>query len=169
MPFTPYHFGAHACASLPFQRQLDVPVFIAANVVIDLEPLLVLGLHLDYPVHGYAHTLLFGGAIGLGFGALAYPFRAQLGALMKFLRLPYRPSWRRMALSGMLGAWLHVLFDAPLYGDIRPFYPLQANPLYGVISSQIVHTLCALLFVPAVLLYLYLALFDRRTQVPRMH
>ena len=81
MPFTPYHFGAHACASLPFRHQLDVPVFIAANVVIDLEPLLVLGLHLDYPVHGYAHTLLFGGAIGLGFGALAYPFRAQLGAV----------------------------------------------------------------------------------------
>ena len=162
MPFTPYHFGAHACASLPFHRQLDVPVFIAANVVIDLEPLLVMALDLDYPLHGYAHTLLVGGMIGLGFGALVYPFREPIGLLMGFLRLPYLPSWRRMMLSGMLGAWLHVLFDAPLYRDIRPFYPLQVNPLYGIASPHAVYTLCALLFVPAVLLYLYLAFFARK-------
>ena len=50
---------------------------------------------------------------------------------MSILRLPYTPTYVRMALSGVLGAWLHVLFDAPLYSDMKPFYPLQANPLYG--------------------------------------
>ena len=81
---------------------------------------------------------------------------------MDALRLSYQPAWGRMALSGALGAWLHVLFDAPLYGEMRPFYPLEANPLYGIVSPGTVYGICTLLFAPAVLLYLYLAFFPRR-------
>ena len=65
MPFTPYHFGPHATVALPLHRYLDVFVFIGANVVVDLEPLLVLTFHLNYPMHGYCHTLLIGGLLGL--------------------------------------------------------------------------------------------------------
>jgi membrane-bound metal-dependent hydrolase YbcI (DUF457 family) len=165
MPFTPFHFGAHACASLPFHRQLDVPVFIAANVVIDIEPLIVLVFKPDYPLHGYAHTLLVGGMLGLLFGLAVYPFRRWIGLLMGFLRMRYRPNWGSMAISGMLGAWLHVLFDAPLYGDIRPFYPFQENPLLGILSPGSVYAICLVLFVPAVLLYVYLAFVAKRGNV----
>ena len=163
MPFTPFHFGPHACVSLPCHRYLDVPVFIGVNIAIDVEPLLVMTFNLNYPVHGYCHTLLIGGVVGVLFATAVYPLRRLLGKAMNMFRLPYAPSWGQMALSGVLGAWLHVLFDAPLYGDIRPFYPLQANPLYGVLSSGAVYRICAVCFVPALLLYVYVAFIAKRT------
>ena len=76
---------------------------------------------------------------------------------MTLLRLPYEPTYAKMAVSGVLGAWLHVLFDAPLYRDIKPFYPLQANPLLGLLSSRTVYLVCSASFLPALALYLYVA------------
>ena len=165
MPFTPFHFGPHACVSLPFYRYLDIPIFLGANVAIDIEPLLVMTFNLDYPLHGYCHTLLIGGLVGLLFATAAYPLRRLIRRAMSLLRLPYAPTYTKMALSGVLGAWLHVLFDAPLYYDIRPFYPLQANPLYQVVSLSTVYTICAACSVPALLLYVYIAFIAKRTKV----
>jgi len=162
MPFTPFHFGPHACVSLPLYRYLDIPIFIGANVAVDIEPLLVMTFDLDYPLHGYCHTLLIGGLVGLLFATVAYPFRHLIGKIIRLLRLPYAPSYGKMALSGVLGAWLHVLFDAPLYGDIRPFYPSQANPLFAVLSRSAVYSICAWCFVPALLVYVYVAFIAKR-------
>jgi len=165
MPFTPFHFGPHACVSLPFYRYLDVPIFIGVNVAIDVEPLLVMTFNLDYPLHGHCHTLLIGGLVGLLFATVAYPFHKLIGRAMRLLRLPYAPAFAKMALSGVLGAWLHVLFDAPLYSDIRPFYPLQANPLFGILSSSTVYRICIACFVPALVLYIYVAFVAKRKKV----
>jgi len=165
MPFTPLHFGPHACVSLPFYRYLDIPIFLGANVAIDIEPLVVMTFNLDYLLHGYCHTLLIGGLVGLLFATAAYPLRHLIGRAMSLLRLPYAPTYAKMAFSGVLGAWLHVLFDAPLYYDIRPFYPSQANPLYEVVSPGTVYSICAACFVPALLLYVYIAFIAKRTKV----
>ncbi len=62
----------------------------------------------------------------------------------------------------MLGAWMHILFDMPLYQDIKPFYPLTANPLYGIVSEKAVYGTCALLFLPALALYLYMVFVKRK-------
>jgi hypothetical protein len=62
--------------SLPFNNKLDAPVFILANVAVDLEPFAVIVFSLDYPLHGYAHTLAGGALVGLAFGAAAYALRA---------------------------------------------------------------------------------------------
>lgn len=157
MPFTPFHFGPHAAAALPLQRYIDVPVFIAANIVVDIEPMLVMLLDLKYPLHGYCHTLLIGGLIGLLFGCAAYPFRSAIGKGMSRLRLPYFPTLAKMAVSGMLGAWLHVLFDALIYSEIEPFYPLSSvNPFHGLVSDTALYVICALFFLPAAAIYFYL-------------
>jgi membrane-bound metal-dependent hydrolase YbcI (DUF457 family) len=60
-----------------------------------------------------------------------------------------------MILSGVLGTWFHVLLDAPLYTDIRPFYPFQANPLYGLVGYGAMYLSCALCFIPAMGLHFY--------------
>ena len=44
--------------------------------------------------------------------------------------------------AGVLGTLLHVLLDSPLYDDIRPFYPLTANPLYNPALSSEVYGVC---------------------------
>ena len=69
-----------------------------------------------------------------------------------------------MAVSGMLGAWMHILFDMPLYQDIKPIYPLSANPLFGIVSARAVYGTCALLFLPALVIYLY-RVFVRRIRI----
>jgi membrane-bound metal-dependent hydrolase YbcI (DUF457 family) len=76
---------------------------------------------------------------------------------MNVLRLPYYSSFAKMAISGVFGAWMHILFDAPLYYDIKPFYPLSANPLYGSISINVIYTICEICLVLAVLIYIFLA------------
>ena len=165
MPFTPFHFGPHACVSLPLCRRLDIPIFLGANVAIDIEPLLVMTYNLNYPLHGCCHTLLIGGLVGLVLGSAAYPLRHFIGKGMNVLRLPYGPTFAKMALSGLLGAWLHVLFDTPMYTVIKPFYPLQANPLYGCLSIDAVYSICAACFVPALIIYILVAFVAKRTNV----
>ena len=68
MSFTPFHLGPALGLGLPLRRYLHVPTFLAASVVVDVEPLLVLVLGLDYPLHGYLHTFLFASLTGLLLG-----------------------------------------------------------------------------------------------------
>ena len=165
MPFTPFHFGPHASVALPLHRYLDIPVFIGANVVIDFEPLLVMTFNLDYPLHGYCHTLLIGSLVGLVWAMSAYPLRHLFGKAMGFLRLPYAPTLAKMAVSGVLGVWLHVLFDAPIYYDIQPFYPIKANPFYGSLSIDSVYNICAACFVPALAIYIFQAFVRKESKI----
>ncbi|MBN1794958.1 MAG: hydrolase [Candidatus Omnitrophica bacterium] len=159
MPFTPFHVGVHACVALPLQRKLDVPTFILANIIIDIEPLLVMLFNVHYPVHGYVHTFIGSFIVGSLWGGMAYALRQPLGRLMRFLRLPYSPSLKADILSGAAGGCLHVLCDAPIYTDIQPFYPLKINPLYGLVSAAMMYRLCILFFIPAAILYVW---FTRR-------
>lgn len=161
MPFTPLHFGPHALVGLSFEKRLDLPVFLGANIAVDLEPLMVMSLGLPYPLHGIFHTFPVGGLAGLVFATLCFPFRGHLNRLMKYLRLPYATSYTKMAVSGILGAWLHILFDSVMYYDITPFYPFQANPLLGLLSPFAVRAVCAACFIPALILYVVLAFFRR--------
>lgn len=155
MPFTPFHFGAHACVALPLQKRLDVPVFILSNVFIDIEPLLVMLFNLNYPLHGYAHTFVGSFIIGSLWGCVAYMLRRPLSRAMNFLKLSYTPSLGMSVLSGAFGGCLHVLFDSPIYADIKPFYPLSINPMYGLISNPMMYLLCALFFIPAIVLFFF--------------
>jgi hypothetical protein len=167
MPFTPFHFGPGACVSLPLNRHLDLPVFLLANVALDVEPLLVMTLDLSYPLHGCAHTLIGGAVVGAALGLISYPFRGVIADGMALLCIPYIPSRARMLLSGVLGAWFHILLDAPLYTDIRPFRPLAKNPLFGLVSSDMLYTACAYLFIPAALFYLMIVLVRNRRRTTK--
>jgi len=154
MPFTPYHFGPSACIALPLRKYIDVPVFVLVNVVIDLEPGVVLLFGLNYPPHGYCHTFLFGTVIGFVWALLAYPARNYLKLLMNFFGLGYQTTLGKMILSGLLGIWFHILLDSFCWSDIRPFWPSNANPLTNLTTLNTVRLLCAISFIPAVVLYI---------------
>ena len=153
MPFTPFHFGPSATVALPLKGKIDVPIFILANVAIDLEPLTVMILNLSYPLHGYAHSFVGAGLVGALWGLIAYKFRWILHVAMKLAGLQYDTTIKKAVVSGILGAFCHVLLDAPLYTDIKPFYPLTSNPLYGLLSQKAMYVFCTICFVPALLLY----------------
>jgi membrane-bound metal-dependent hydrolase YbcI (DUF457 family) len=154
MPLTPFHFGPHATVVLPLARRLDLPAFLLANIAADLEPLTVMVTGGEGPLHGYVHSFLLGALACAVCGWLVFLARARLAQLMIWLRLPYIPTRKKAIVSAILGGWLHIITDAPLYADVRPFWPLTSNPLYGLVSDGAMYSLCAWLFIPALLLYL---------------
>ena len=149
MPFTPYHFGPSAFFGLVFKKFVDLPVFILASVIVDIEVLVFHG----WPVHRYSHTLLIGAGVGLLWGLLAYPLKGLFGKLMNLFRLPYKPRLWKMLISGILGAWFHVLIDSIYHWDIKIFWPNRARPLYDILSQQQVRGLCLAFWCAAIILY----------------
>jgi membrane-bound metal-dependent hydrolase YbcI (DUF457 family) len=76
---------------------------------------------------------------------------------MTGLHLTYTSGIGKMLLSGLLGVWMHVVFDAVLYDEMRPLYPLEANPFLGFTSQGMMYTICAVCFIPAIVMYLMVA------------
>jgi len=143
VPFTPFHFGPGFLVGLPISRKIDLAAFLLANVVIDLEPLSVMVFKWDYPLHGYFHTILLSPVVaGITF-LICTLLKRPILAVMNWLRLSSCCSRSNIYLSALTGAWLHVLLDAPLYHDIKPFYPFQTNPLLGIASSETIYAFCS--------------------------
>jgi hypothetical protein len=63
--------------------------------------------------------------------------------------------------AGVAGTVLHVLFDATLYSDIRPFFPSSANPLLytSVLSGIDAYTLSLWMGIFGIAFYAVLAIF----------
>ncbi len=172
MPITPYHFGPSGFIGLLFKRWLDLPIFVLANVVVDVEVATIFLLHLSYPLHHYAHTLLGGAVVGIVWGLLAMPLRPLFASLMRVLRLPYETSLAKAVLSGVLGVWLHVLIDGLYHRDVRLAWPIDTFALWRITSHYLpesrVEDLCVLFFPATVILYMILmARRQRRERAAR--
>ena len=154
MPFTPYHFGPSGFFALLFRKWIDLPVFVLANVIVDVEVLIIGTLGLKWPYHRYAHTLLIATAVALLWALAAYPLRNLFQYLMNLIRLPYRTTFFKMLLSAVLGAWLHVLIDAIYHYDVRIFWPANTRPLYKLLTHPQLKTLCLAFFAAAFIAYL---------------
>lgn len=140
MPFTPYHFGPSGFVGLLFRRWINVPVFIAANVLIDTEVVADRFIAPGWPVHQlwHFHTLLIGGLAGAVFGAIAYyckPFRWICEKFMAIIGLPSKPTPLSMILAGLLGFWLHVFIDSFYHYDVQIFWPHKDNSVFRWINS----------------------------------
>lgn len=152
MPFPLYHLGPSAFFGLTFRKWLDVPVFILANIPVDIEVLLNRN---QWPVHRYFHTLLIGAVVGAVWGVAAYPLRHLFEKIMQMLRISYQTSFWKMVISGVLGVWLHVVLDAIYHWDVRAFWPSNAQPLWNLISQKQVELVCIGFFVAAAAVYAF--------------
>jgi len=169
VPFTPFHLGPALGIGLPLRRRIHVPTFLVASVIVDAEPIAVILLGIDYPLHGYLHTFLGAVVVGLALGYAMYSLEGALG-----------PAWRRLLLvhdeglgpgafaaAGVLGTALHVLLDSPLYSDIRPLLPLTTNPLYNPRLVGPVYGVCVATGAAGLAYYLYLLLGPLPDDGPR--
>jgi hypothetical protein len=158
MPFTPYHFGPSAFLGLVFRKWLDIPVFVLANVIVDVEVLVIYLFQLGYPHHRYCHTFLIGAAVGLLWGASAYLLRHIFKRLMQILHIPYQTGLLRMLISGILGVWLHVFIDGLYHFDTHIFWPSKTIWLWRTIHHHLdveqIQTICLFFFLAAVVPYL---------------
>ena len=164
MPVTPYHFGPSGFVGLVFRKWLDIPVFMLANVAVDIEVL----IYNSWPIHRHAHTLLIGAVVGILLGIVAYPIRHLFKIIMRLLFLEYKPTFLKMVISGIFGVWLHVLIDAFYHWDVLIFWPSRVRPLYGLISRGQVKLMCLAFFVPAIIVYVFAAvLFVKKNKTKK--
>jgi len=154
VPFTPFHFGPSAAIAFLLKERIDLPIFILANIVIDIEPLAVMTLNLSYPLHGYAHCFLGAAFIGTLWGIVGFKGKNIIHRAMQWMGLNYKTKMKTAIISGIGGALSHIILDAPIYADIKPFYPLSSNPFYGMVSDQTMYFICGILCIATIPLYI---------------
>jgi hypothetical protein len=158
MPFTPFHLGPALSFGLPLRKYMHTPTFVVANVIVDVEPFLVLFLGLNYPLHGYLHTFFLAFFVGLALGYVMFYLEKIFHPIFKMLLLEKDQTLnlRSFLAPGVLGTLFHVLLDSPLYSDIRPFYPLTINPLYNPSLTSEVYSFCVWMGILGIVFYGYL-------------
>lgn len=169
MSFTPYHFGPSGFFGLLFRKWIDLPVFVLANVVVDVEVIVIEFFGLGWPVHRYCHTLLVSAVVGAFWGIAAYPLRHLFKGIMEIFYVPYKTSLRKMIVSGILGVWLHVLIDGLYHSDVRIFWPCKTMLLLQTIRDHInrgqIETICMLFFVAAFVVYVLSVMIFRSRRI----
>lgn len=157
MPLTPFHLGPALLLGLLFFKRINFPTFIIANIILDIEPLIVLVLGLNYPLHGFLHSFLGASIVAIVLSLVVIGADEKVWRLMSFFKLEQKPSPKSILLASFSGAYLHILFDSPLYADIKPLFPITVNPLYNssVFAGFEIYSFCVILFVLGIAYAIY--------------
>ena len=166
MPFTPYHFDPALFIGLLFLGFIDFPTFLIASVIVDMEPFLVLFFNLDYPLHGFFHSLLGGTLVAIPLAIVMLKIRDKLSPLMSYFKLEQKISFKSILLASLLGIYIHILLDSRIYTDIQPFYPSPYNPLLttGILAGLDSYVICVWSFFGAVIIYIIRLFLFRREE-----
>ena len=143
MPFTPYHVGPAIAVKSVFPRKFSLFIFAWAQIVMDLQPLIVILVGRGRP-HGATHTLIGAAVLG-GAAALTGKYLQEWVLSWRKGRPVIRLSWGLVLLSAFLGTFSHVLIDALVYPDIDLLWPFTSgNPLRIGFSMQGVVLFCVI-------------------------
>lgn len=155
MPFTPYHLGPALLFGLLLLSFIDLPTFLVASVIVDVEPFLVLILNLNYPLHGFFHSFLGGTFVAVLLTIVMQRIREKLSPLLSFFKLEQKISFKSVLVASFLGIYIHILLDSRIYADIQPFYPSTSNPLLtsGILAGLDVYVFCIWCFFGAAIVY----------------
>jgi membrane-bound metal-dependent hydrolase YbcI (DUF457 family) len=154
MPFTPYHFGPNLAVGLVFKRWINIPALVLMNVVMDIEPLIVILLNIhNYPEHGLTHT--YGGAIALALLASLFlnAIKKPMNDMMGLVGLRQSNTLTSIVIGCLLGAVFHVFLDSFMYHDIKPFFPFDVNPFSNRAEPGDVRFFCVVCYGAAVIIY----------------
>ena len=154
MPFTPFHWGPSSWIGLMLFKILDFPTLLIASVIVDIEPFCVLFFNLDYPLHGFFHSFLGGSIVAVLTAIVLYRLRDRIKKIMVTFKLVQASSFKKILWTSFFGVYFHLLLDAFLYKDMKPFYPFQNNPFLGLFSSHQIYLFCGLSFLVGILFYL---------------
>jgi len=162
MPFTPLHMGPGIAIKAVLHRRLSLMVFGWSQIVIDIQPLVVM-LAGKGKLHGFSHTYLGATLIAL-FCAFTGKYFGKIG--LKVIREPqYLPiSWSVSFLSAFIGTYSHIVLDSIMHADITPFAPFNRdNALLGIISIDELHVFCVACGVVGAALFFWLDGIKRKT------
>nr|BDD44356.1 hypothetical protein 8 [bacterium] len=156
MPFTPFHFGPNLWIGILFINFINVGAFFLSNIIIDIEPLIVMLFNLDYPLHGYMHCYL---AVTIVAFPCAYIYKKCLkpiNIILKIFKFAQESSFKSIYFSFLSGFYFHIFLDSILYKDITPFFPFQFKPMFATVGSTTIYLFCMASFFVAAFFYLAL-------------
>lgn len=164
MPITPFHFGPGALIKAIAPRYFSWTIFALANVLIDLEPV-VLFLLIGDPAHPWLHTLP--GAIGVAALAATLGRKPCEGVLVWWnqrLALGWQTRWLTVEpgvarstawLSALIGTLSHLALDSIMHADVHALWPIASgNAIQGLMSLGMLHGFCVVAAVVALLAHL---------------
>lgn len=154
MPFTPFHWGPSSVIGFLFYRRLHFLAFLIANVIVDIEPLLVLIFKIDYPLHGFFHSFLGASFVAMVLAYVLHKLQPVMAVFTRPFRLEQTFSFAGLLAVCLLGVYFHVFLDSFLYKDIQPFFPSGWNPFYNKISHWWMYVLCTGSFMVSSILYM---------------
>ena len=171
MPFTPFHIGPGLLIGLLFLSFIDFPTFLIASIIVDIEPFLVLVFNLDYPLHGFFHSFLGGTIIALILTVIMIKVRKFFTPIMSFFKIEQEFSFKKIILASLLGIYIHILLDSPIYIDIQPFFPLDFNPFYRTTSlpGLLETMICVLCFIAGLIVYIIRLMIFRKKCLRKNH
>jgi membrane-bound metal-dependent hydrolase YbcI (DUF457 family) len=166
MPLTPFHLGPALLLGLFFLNYIDLPTFLIANVIVDLEPLFIILFNLNLTHHQFLHSFLGGTIVALFLSGAMYKIRGILSPLLSFFKLQQNPTFWSILITSITGIYTHILLDSTVHRDIRPLYPLDVNPFLNsdLLSVLSVYMFCILSLIGGIIFYaLRLLLISRKT------
>jgi len=144
MPFTPFHMGIGIFTKAILQSSFSLMVFGWAQIVMDLQPLLVMITGHGH-LHGFSHTYLGASLIAI-LSALSGKYLSEFGLRLLGISKrenPIKIAWWVVFLSAFIGTFSHVFLDSIMHADVQPYYPVSLyNDLWGIISVSMLHKIC---------------------------
>jgi len=155
MPFTPLHMGPGIVFKAILQSYFSLMVFGWAQIVMDLQPLVVLITKQGH-LHGFSHSYIGATLLAL-FSALSGKYLAEFGLVIIKVSKPEDPikiTWWVSFTSAFIGTYSHIILDSIMHSDMAPFYPLsQSNGLLGLVTIDQLTLFCLLSAVLGACLY----------------
>lgn len=151
MPFTPFHFGP-ALFIYGIFVFLDPIALIYGAILVDLEPALVMFLGLNYPLHGFTHSIL-GVFLLLPVVYAATVITRWLLPDIDFLFTSKKREFKfgLIVASALVGSFSHIFLDLFLYPEMNLAWPLPYwNPFLNISSSLVIYEFCGIALVIAI-------------------
>ena len=155
MPLTPFHLSI-AMLGLAFISIFYIPALVISGIIMDIEPLYMLGLSKDGSLHGFAHTYVGATLIALVVAIALIKTRNMVDSTMETLKLGQQKiPEKSIYLSSFIGAYSHILLDSFMHYDMKPFWPFAShNPFLGIVETSRIYEITGLFLVLNIFLYM---------------
>lgn len=165
MPFTPFHLGPTLLIALLLFPSLDLASFLVSGIIVDVEPLYLMSQRAPY-LHGFFHSYLGASILGVLVAVCIYSMRRGVEKVLGLFLIQQRSSFRKILFTSLLGVYSHVFLDSFLYGEMKPFYPLEFNPFLNAVSAYSIYGLCSVSFLLGLIVYAYRAVKALKSSRP---
>lgn len=151
MPFTPFHLGPALLIYGVFVF-LDPIALIYGSILVDLEPAIAVLLRLNYPLHGFVHSIV--GVFLLL--PIVYATTVMTCRLLPkidffFTSRSRKFTFRITVLSALIGSFSHIFLDSILYLELNLAWPLPYwNPFLNPELSLIIYESCWITLIVAI-------------------